>query len=123
MLTILGGKNRFCDGLTRRSFLKIGGLVMGGLSLPELLRAEAQAGVGRSHKAVIMVYLAGGLSHQDTFDLKPEAPREIRGDFSPIATRVPGIQICEVLPKIAAIMDKAAVVRSLVGQRDEHSSA
>ena len=122
MLTLLGSKQRYCDGLSRRSFLKIGGLAMGGLALPDLLRAEAQAGVGRSHKAVIMVYLSGGLSHQDTFDLKPDAPEEIRGEFQPIATKLPGVQVGELLPSTAAVMDKIAVIRSIVGLRDEHSS-
>jgi hypothetical protein len=122
MLTLLGPSRRYCDGLSRRSFLKIGGLAMGGLTLPDLLRAEAQADAGRGHKAVIMVYLSGGLSHQDTFDLKPDAPAEVRGEFKPIATAVPGLQVGELLPRIAASLDKIALVRSLVGQRDEHSS-
>jgi hypothetical protein len=122
MLTLFGPSHRYCDGVSRRSFLKVGGLVMGGLGLPELLRAEARAGVGRSHKAVIMVYLSGGLAHQDTFDLKPDAPDGIRGEFKPIATRVPGIQVGELLPRVAAMTDKLAVIRSVVGLRDEHSS-
>ncbi|MHC5544396.1 DUF1501 domain-containing protein, partial [Singulisphaera rosea] len=121
MLTLFGARQRYCDGLSRRSFLKIGGLAMGGLGLPELLRAEEGAGK-RSHKAVIMVYLAGGLPHQDTFDLKPKAPEGIRGEFKPIATKVPGIEIGELLPMTASSMDKLAVIRSIVGLRDEHSS-
>jgi hypothetical protein len=122
MLTLLGNRRRFCDGLSRRSFLQIGGLAAGGLSLPRLLQAEETAGARRSHKAVIMVYLTGGLAHQDSFDLKPEAPDEVRGEFKPIDTRLPGVQICELLPKLAGMMDKLAVVRSIVGLRDEHSS-
>ncbi|HEV7222138.1 MAG TPA: DUF1501 domain-containing protein [Pirellulales bacterium] len=122
MLTLLGNRRRFCDGLSRRSFLQIGGLAAGGLSLPRLLQAEETAGAWRSHKAVIMVYLTGGLAHQDSFDLKPEAPDEVRGEFKPIDTRLPGVQICELLPKLAGMMDKLAVVRSVVGLRDEHSS-
>ena len=122
MLTLFGPRGHFCDGVSRRSFLKIGGLAMGGLSLPRLLRAEQKAGLRRSHKAVIMVYLSGGLAHQDTFDLKPKAPREIRGEFKPIDSRVPGVQVCELLPKMAAIMDRVAVVRSISGLIDEHSS-
>ncbi len=113
---------RYCDGQTRRQFLQIGGLAMGGLALPDLLRAEEFSGLGRSHKSVIMVYLSGGLSHQDTFDLKPNAPAEIRGEFKPIPSRVPGIEVGELLPKLASCSDKWSVVRSLVGQRDEHSS-
>jgi len=122
MLTLVGEKHRYCDGLTRRSFLQIGGLAMGGMGLPALLRAEEGAGIRRSHKAIIMVYLSGGLAHQDSFDLKPEAPDEIRGQFKPIASRVPGIEVCELLPMTAACMDKIALIRSIVGLRDEHSS-
>ena len=121
MLTICGSKSMYCDGVTRRSFLQVGTLAMGGLSLPAILQAQQQTGT-RSHKAIIMVYLSGGLSHHDSFDMKPDAPAEIRGEFRPIATRVPGIQISEHLPRLAGIMDKLAVVRSIVGLRDEHSS-
>jgi hypothetical protein len=122
MLTFLGPRSRYCDGLSRRSFLQVGSLALGGLTLPKLFQAEAQAGVRRSHKSVIMVYLSGGLAHQDTFDLKPNAPAEIRGEFKPIDTNVPGIQIGEHLPRLAQDMDKIALVRSIVGLRDEHSS-
>ncbi len=121
MLRILGPRRRFCDGLSRRSFLQVGGLAVGGLTLPNLLRAEDRAGK-RSHRSVIMVYLSGGLAHQDTFDLKPNAPAELRGEFKPIATNVPGIQIGEHLPRLAAAADKLLLVRSLVGLKDEHSS-
>src|SRR5947209_9165615 len=122
MLTLLGPRRRYCDGLSRRSFLQVGGLALGGLTLPQLLRAEQRAGRGRSERSVIMVYLSGGLAHQDTFDLKPGAPAEVRGEFRPIATRVPGVQIGELLPRTAAVMDRIALIRSLVGLRDEHSS-
>ncbi len=124
MLTIPSGKSRFCDGLTRRSFLQAGALAMGGLTLPSLLQAEASAerGASRSQKAVIMVYLSGGLSHHDTFDMKPDAPAEIRGEFNPIATNVNGIRISEYLPRLAGMMDKLAIVRGITGLRDEHSS-
>src|SRR5438874_1269657 len=102
MLTLWGpGEPRpYCDGHSRRSFLQIGGLALGGLSLPALLQAQARAASptqaaagGSAHKAVIMIYLAGGLAHQDTFDLKPSAPAGIRGEFRPIATRLPGVQV------------------------------
>ena len=83
--------------------------------MPQLLRAEAAAGVGRSHKAVIMVFLAGGPPHQDMFDLKPEAPAGIRGEFRPIPTDVPGLEICEHMPRLARMMSKFVVIRSLVG--------
>ena len=123
MLTIRGGGGGgFCDGISRRDFLKIGGLALGGLSLTDILAAEARAGVRGSHKAIIMIYLPGGPAHQDLFDLKPDAPAEVRGEFKPIKTQVPGIEICEHMPRIAAMMSKFAVLRSLVGARDEHDS-
>ncbi len=100
MLTIRShSTSRFCDGVSRRSFLKIGGLALGGLALPQLLEAEALAGIGKSHKAVIMIYLVGAPPHQDMFDLKMNAPSEVRGPFRPIKTNVPGIEICEHLPR------------------------
>src|SRR3954471_21108248 len=112
----------FCDGVSRRDFLRIGALGMGGLALPQLLRAEAANGIKRSHKAVIMIFLPGGPSHQDTFDLKPDAPSEFRGEFKPIDTNVDGIQICEHLPKIARLMDKCSIIRSIVGATGGHDA-
>src|SRR5436309_858949 len=122
MLTIYGPRQRFCDGISRRNFLKIGALGLGGLTLPQLLQAEAQSGIRRSHKAVIMIFLPGGPSHQDIFDLKMDAPAEIRGEFKPIRTNVPGIDICEHLPKIAGMMDQLAVIRSVVGSEGHHAA-
>ena len=122
MLDILGSRSRYCDGLSRRSFLKVGAFGLGGLTLPQLLRCEAAAGGKKSHKSVIMVYLSGGLAHQDTFDLKPNAPSEIRGEFRPIASNVPGVQVGELLPMMAKCMDKVALLRSITGLADEHSS-
>jgi hypothetical protein len=94
------------------------------LSLPQILRAEESsvANRGQSHKAVIMIYLSGGPSHQDMYDLKMEAPLEIRGSFRPIATNVQGIEICEHLPRLATMMDKVAIIRSLYGCPDQHAS-
>jgi hypothetical protein len=112
----------FCDGLSRRSFLRLGALGLGGLSFPQLLRAEADLKRGRSSKALILVYLPGGPPHQDMFDLKMNAPSEIRGEFSEIATAVPGIRICQHLPRLARITDKLALVRSVVGAKDRHES-
>ncbi len=121
-LKVNGNRSRFCDGVSRRSFLQIGGLAVGGLSLPSLLRAEATQPTGRTQKSIIMVYLSGGIAHQDTFDLKPEAPSEVRGEYSPIPTNVPGIEVCELLSRLAECADKWSVIRSVTGQRDEHSS-
>jgi hypothetical protein len=122
MLTISGGKSRFCDGVSRRNFLKIGALGLGGLSLAQLLRAEAAANIQRSHKAVIMIFLPGGPSHQDIFDLKTDAPAEVRGEFKEISTAVPGIRICEHLPRLAAMTDKTTIIRSIVGALDNHDA-
>jgi hypothetical protein len=123
MLTIYDrSKSRFCDGVSRRNFLKIGALGLGGLALPELLQAESQMGIRRSHKAVIMIFLPGGPSHQDIFDLKMDAPKEIRGEFKPISTKVPGIQICEHLPKLAQLTNKTTIIRSMVGALDDHNA-
>ncbi|MFK5922646.1 MAG: DUF1501 domain-containing protein [Verrucomicrobiota bacterium] len=116
MLDIIGqSSGRFCDGVSRRDFLRIGGLGMGGAALPQLLEAEAQAGVGRSHKAIIMVYMCGAPPHQDLVDPKPNAPSEYRGDIGSIPTNVPGIHIGEMLPRMAGIMDKWTAIRSIVG--------
>jgi hypothetical protein len=131
MLTIFGPKSTgFCDKVSRRGFLRIGTFAMGSaaFSLADVLRAEAavkSALLGRKngrlgHKAVINVYLAGGPPHQDTFDLKPDATSEIRGEFKPIATNVPGIEICEVFPRLARRMDRAAIIRSIVGATGRH---
>jgi hypothetical protein len=114
-------KRRFCDGVSRRNFIRIGALGLGGLALPQLLQAEAASGIRRSHKAVIMIYLPGGPPHQDTFDLKLDAPPEIRGEFRPIPTNVAGLQICEHLPRIAKVCDKLAVIRSIADAVDDHS--
>lgn len=127
MLSISGKpRSKLCDGQTRRNFLKIGGLALGGLSLPQLLQAEEASPVTRgknlSHKAIIMIYLSGGPSHQDMYDLKMSAPLEIRGSFQPIATNVPGIDICEHMPRLATMMDKFAIIRSLYGGPDQHAS-
>ena len=123
MLTIQGQSNgRFCDGIPRRDFLRIGGLALGGLSLPQILRAEAQSGVRRSQKAVIMIFLPGGPAHQDIFDLKMDAPSEVRGEFTPIPTNVSGIQITEHLPRLAKMMDRWALIRSMCDCDSRHDA-
>jgi hypothetical protein len=123
MLT-LSGQKRFqqCDGVSRRSFLQVGGLAFGGLTLPELLRAEAASAHPQKHKSVIMIYLTGGPPHQDMVDLKPNAPADIRGEFHPIATNLPGVQISELMPRLAQRMDKLATIRTVVGSDGRHSS-
>src|SRR5438046_2399737 len=124
MLTILGPKDSYCDGVSRRGFLKIGmfGLGTTALSLADVYRAEAATGSSSSHKAIINIFLGGGPPHQDMWDIKTEAPAEIRGEFKPINTSVPGIQICQVFPRIAALMDKFAVIRSVVGATGGHDA-
>src|SRR5262245_60217775 len=125
MLTIWGQKSRYCDGVSRRGFLKIGAFAFGAttLTLADIFRAEASAGRSSSSpKAVINVFLGGGPPHQDMFDLKMEAPREIRGEFRPINTNVTGIQICEVFPRLARLMDRCVVIRSMVGATGGHDA-
>ncbi len=121
MLTLWGKRQRFCDGISRRNFLKIGAFGAG-LSLAEMLRLRSVAGSGSSNKAAIMIFLPGGPSHMDMYDLKPEAPKEFRGEFKPIATNVPGVQICELFPRQARMWDKLAVIRSVVAV-EEHSDS
>jgi hypothetical protein len=113
MLTILGSKQSYCDGVSRRAFLKIGAFGAG-LGLADLLRLRATAGATGRAKSAIMIYLGGGPSHIDTYDLKPDAPAEFRGEFKSIATNVPGVRICEYFPRQAAMWDKLAVIRSLI---------
>jgi hypothetical protein len=108
--------------LSRRSFLQIGALGLGGLTLPQLFRAEAAAGVRSTQKSVILIYLVGGPPHQDMFDLKPNAPQEFAGPWRPCATNVPGIQICEAFPRLARMTDRLAIVRSLVGNQSDHDA-
>jgi hypothetical protein len=125
MLTLFGQKTRLCDGVSRRGFLRIGTLGVGAscLTLADVFRAEARAGAtGTRQKAVINIFLGGGPPHQDLWDIKTEAPAEIRGEFKPIPTCVPGIQICEVFPKLAARMDKCAIIRSMVGASGGHDA-
>ena len=113
MISIL--ENSLDRAASRREVLKLGALGLSGLSLPGLLRAERASGVKQSSKAVIMIYMVGAPPHQDMYDLKMDAPTGIRGEFKPIATNVPGIQICEHLPKLAKMMDKLIPLRSVYG--------
>ena len=125
MLTLFGKSSRFCDGINRRSFMKIGGFAFGSaatLSLSDVLRAESLIGKKSVQKSVINIFLAGGAPHQDMWDIKVDAPREIRGEFDPIATNVPGIEIGECFPKIAAMMDKFIPIRTVVGNEGGHDA-
>jgi hypothetical protein len=119
--------HRRCDSIIRRDFLKIGSLSMLGLSLADALRLAAAAPArppSRARKQVscILIWLDGGPSHLDTFDLKPDAPVEVRGDFRAIPTRVDGVRICEHLPKTAGVMDRVALVRSLTHELGNHDT-
>ena len=124
MFTIWGAPERFCDGVTRRGFLKIGAFGAG-LTLADVLRLRALAGTSSksANKAAIMIYLPGGPSHIDMYDLKPQAPKEFRGEFKPIATNVPGMRVCEHLPQISRDFDKFTVVRSVSHRDFNHPSA
>jgi len=122
MLTIPGPQSRYCDGMSRRTWMQIGGLGLGGLALPDILRAEAQSGNKNPAKGIIMVLLPGGPSHLDMYDLKPDAPAEIRGELDPIETNVPGTQICELMPRLAKMADKLTLVRSLMGFVNDHNT-
>ncbi len=113
MLRILGPGKKLCDGITRRELLRVGGLAFAGLSLADVLRLRAASNETGRPKSVIMIWLRGGASHIDSYDMKPDAPAEIRGEFQPIATNVPGIQICEHMPRQATIMDRLAIVRGI----------
>jgi hypothetical protein len=111
--------------MSRRSFLRIGalGIGAGALTLADLFRAEAaDTSPGARHKSVSTLVLGGGPPHQDLWEIKTEAPKEIRGEFEPIDTNVPGIQIGETFPKIAPLMDKCAIIRSVVGATDRHDA-
>src|SRR6516225_2735449 len=123
MFTLWGAQHRFCDNISRRSFLQIGAFGAG-LTLADMLRFKALAGPGKaaSTKSAILIYLPGGPSHMDMYDLKPDAPKEFRGEFNPIATNVSGVQICEHFPLQAKMWDKLAVVRSVVSV-GEHSDS
>jgi hypothetical protein len=111
-----------CDGISRRDFLRIGALGLGGLTLTQLLAAEARAGVRQSHKTVIMIYLVGGPPHQDMWDLKPDAPAEIAGPMRPTRTNVPGIEICDLFPQLAQRADRLAIIRSIVDSQADHNA-
>ncbi len=126
MLDIIGSGKRLCDGVSRRSFLRIGAIgAVGvtGLSLPDLLRCEANAASGASGRSVILIWQHGGPSQLDTFDMKPDAPAEVRGPYSSIETTLPGLRIAETLPQQAKVMDKCTVIRSFTHGNGDHWAA
>ncbi|WP_020469349.1 DUF1501 domain-containing protein [Zavarzinella formosa] len=119
------GRNRFCDGLTRRDALRVGaGAIMGStFSLPRLLAADKTKSPGTKDVSLIYVFLHGGLSTIDTFDLKPDAPAEFRGEFNAINTNLPGVTVCEHLPQVAKEMDKFSQIRSFRHHNSDHGPA
>ncbi len=131
MLSVLGRSVRLCDGLSRREVLRIGGLGFTGLMWSDWLRSRAAA-AGRTRKAAlaggfgkakacILIFNYGGPSHLDTWDLKPDAPQEIRGEFQPVATQVPGLSICEHLPRLATVANRYAIIRSVSHRDNDHA--
>jgi hypothetical protein len=126
MLNVSPGGYRTCEGISRRSLLKVGALSFGSLGLNTLLRSSAQAAAsGRPTRDlnVILLWQGGGPSHLDMWDLKPQAPAEFRGTFNPIPTSVPGYQVGEHMPKIAKICDKLCIIRSCTHPDSGHESA
>ena len=122
MLRVDAGRigNRYCDGLNRRSFLQVGMAGMGSLGVADLLQAKSVSRAARKDTSVILIWLDGGPSHIDTYDMKPAAPTEYRGIWSPVATNVPGIEITELFPHQAKIADKFSVIRSMHHDNGDH---
>lgn len=120
MLTIAGTRHSNCDKIQRRDFLRAGALGLGGLTLADLLRADAQAPKAARAKSVIYIVLGGGPSHIDMYDLKPGAPTEIKGPFKPIQTRLTGVQICEHMPLQAGMMDQLTLLRGIRSVENDH---
>src|SRR3989442_48636 len=121
-----GDAGRYCDGLTRRHFVKIGVAGMASVALSDVLRAKeasVQKGIPRKDTSVILIWLDGGPSHMDLYDLKPEAPAEYRGIWKPIKTNVSGIEISELFPLQARVADKFSIVRSLHHGTGDHFTA
>jgi hypothetical protein len=123
MLTLLGHPRRVCNGLTRRQLLQGGGAGLFGLSLPKVLAAEsAQPMRGARAKSVLFVFLFGGPSQLETFDMKPDAPTGIRGPYHAIGSRTPGLQICEHLPRLAQLSDRYCVIRTVTHRQNDHNA-
>src|SRR5262245_11492798 len=118
----LGTTPRYCDGMNRRSFLQLGVAGLASVGLPTLLQAKDQS-TTKKETSVILIWLDGGPSHLDMYDMKPEAPAEYRGLWKPIKTNVPGMQITELFPKQAKVADKFSIVRSLHHNTGDHFAA
>jgi hypothetical protein len=126
MFDLVHGSHRSCDGISRRNFLRVGSLGALGLSLPAFLQARARAASGSGKEkevSCILLWLQGGISHIDSFDPKPEAPVEVRGEFGAISTNVPGISVCDPLPMLAQHQDKYSILRSLNPKNGSHGVA
>ena len=121
-VSLFNTQSRLCNGISRRNFVRVGAITPLGLSLPRLMAADADAKHARA-KSVILIFLGGGLSHHDSFDMKPAAVEQIRGKYQSIATTVPGLNICELLPKTAQIMNTLTLVRSGTHENDHHETA
>src|SRR5205085_6921335 len=130
MLRILGSPKKLCGGMTRRDWLRIGGLGLAGLSLPDVLRLQAAGAetpkddpsFGRA-KAIILIHLYGSPSQLEWVDCKPDAPVEVRGEFGVIPSSLPGCQVCELFPNMAKVMDRTTVIRSLTHPYPLHGVA
>jgi hypothetical protein len=122
MFPISGRPTRLCDGIQRRELLRLGGLAAAGLSLPELLAREARSSVTARARQCLLIYMEGGPSHIDLFDMKPDAPAEVRGELRPIATRVAGTHISELLPLLSRHMHRLTQVRSMTHTITDHNA-
>jgi len=125
MLKLFGPKSKMCDGVSRREFMRIGGIGLGGLSLPALLRAREEKILQPKARAksIILLFNTGGIPHHETWDPKPDAPKEIRGAFGAIPSRTPGLMVGELMPKTAQLTEKIAVIRTMVTGDNSHSTS
>src|SRR3954452_24073396 len=122
MFSIGRAVSRNCQGPTRRELLQVGGLGVLGVNLADWLRGREPHETQRADKSCIFIFLEGGPSQLETFDPKPQAPNDVRGPYGTVATRVPGVQVCELLPMMAERMDRCALIRSLTGFSGAHTA-
>jgi hypothetical protein len=121
MISVIGSARTLCDGVSRREVLRLGGLALVGLALPELLARRALGAPGGRAKSCILFFQEGGMAHQDTWDIKPEAPSEVRGEFGPIRASVPGTILCEHMPELARTAHRYAIIRSVTHDIFDHN--